>query len=77
MWLVPLVATQGGPMNEKYLYYRGYTGDVCYSQNDSCYYGTVRNIKGAVTCEGTTPEELEKDFQEVVNDCIVYLESLQ
>ncbi len=64
-------------MNEKLLYYRGYTGNVRYSQDDSCYYGTVRNIKGLVTYEGATPEELEKDFQEVVDDYIAYLKSLQ
>ena len=49
-------------MNEKLLYYRGYTGDVHYSQDDNCYYGIVRNIKGLVTYEGATLEELEKDY---------------
>lgn len=60
-------------MNEKLLYYRGYSGDVHYSQDDSCYYGTVRNIKGLVTYEGTTLEELEKDFREVVDDYIAFI----
>lgn len=64
-------------MNEKLLFYRGYTGNVCYSQDDNCYYSTIRNIKGLVTYEGATPEELEKDFQEVVDDYIAYLKSLQ
>lgn len=64
-------------MNEKLLYYRGYIGNVRYSQDDNCFYGIVQNIKGLVTYEGTTLEELEKDFQEVVDDYIAYLENLQ
>ena len=59
-------------MNEKLLFYRGYTGNVCYSQDDNCYYGIVQNIKGLVTYEGATLEELEKDYQEVVDDYITY-----
>mgnify|MGYP000210046355 CR=1 FL=1 len=50
-------------MNEKLLYYRGYTGDVHYSQDDGCYYSIVRNIKGLVSYEGVTLEELEKIFR--------------
>ena len=64
-------------MNEKLLYYRGYIGNVRYSQDDNCFYGIVQNIKGLVIYEGTTLEELEKDFQEVVDDYIAYLENLQ
>lgn len=63
-------------MNKKLLYYRGYTGDVHYSQEDDCYYGIVQNIRGFVSYEGTTPEKLEKDFREVVDDYIAYLNSL-
>lgn len=64
-------------MNEKLPFYRGYTGNVRYSQNDNCYYGTVQGIAGAVIYEGVTLEKLEKDFQEVVDDYIAYLKSLQ
>lgn len=64
-------------MNEKLLYYRGYAGNVRYSQDDNCYYGIVQNIKGLVTYEGVTLEELEKYYQEVVDDYITYLQSLQ
>ena len=57
--------------------YRGYAGNVRYSQDDNCYYGIVQNVTGLVSYEGTTPEKLEKDFREVVDDYITYLESLQ
>lgn len=63
-------------MNEKLLYYRGYTGDIHYSQDDNCYYGIVQNIKGLVTYEGATLEELEKDYQEVVDAYLAYLKNL-
>lgn len=63
-------------MKEKLLYYRGYTGDIHYSQDDNCYYGIVQNIKGLVTYEGATLEELEKDYQEVVDDYLAYLKNL-
>lgn len=59
-------------MNEKLLFYRGYTGNVCYSQDDNCYYGIVWNIKGLVSYEGTTPEKLEIDFQEAIDDYIAF-----
>ncbi|RHE69280.1 hypothetical protein [Blautia obeum] len=64
-------------MNEKLLYYRGYSGDVHYSQDDSCYYGTVRNIKGLVTYEGKTLEELEEDFYGAVDDYLEYQQNLK
>ena len=64
-------------MNERLLYYRSYTGDARYSQEDDCYYGIVQNIKGLVSYEGDTLEKLEKDFQEVVDEYIAYLENLQ
>lgn len=59
-------------MNEKLLYYRGYAGNVRYSQDDNCYYGIVRNIKGLVSYEGTTLEKLEIDFQEAIDDYIAF-----
>ena len=59
-------------MNEKLLYYRGYAGNVRYSQDDNCYYGIVRNIKGLMSYEATTPEKLEVDFQEAIDDYIAF-----
>ena len=56
-------------MNEKLLYYRGYSGDV--------HYGTVRNIKGLVTYEGKTLEELEEDFYGAVDDYLEYQQNLK
>lgn len=61
---------KGAPMNEKFLYYKGYTGNIRCSQDDSCYYGTVRSIAGVVTYEGATLEELEEDFREVIDDYV-------
>lgn len=63
-------------MNEKLLYYRGYTGRVYYSQEDSCYHGIVQNIKSLVSYEGDTLEELEEDFHGAVDDYLAYLKNL-
>ena len=54
---------------------QGYTGNIRYSQDDNCYYGIVRNIKGLVSCEGTTPEKLEIDFQEAIDDYIAFMKN--
>lgn len=62
-------------MNEKLLYYKGHTGNVRYSQDDNCYYGIVQNIKGLVTYEGATLEELEEDFREVIDDYVEYFKN--
>ena len=62
-------------MNEKLLYYKGYIGNVRYSQDDNCFYGIVQNIKGLVTYEGATLEELEEDFREVINDYVEYFKN--
>ena len=48
-------------MSGKLLYYKGYTGDINYSQEDDCYYGVVKDITGLVSYEGSTWENLEKD----------------
>lgn len=61
---------------EKYvgqLKYRGYTGSVEYSNEDSCLYGKVQGLKGTlISYEGETVDEIQRNFRKAV-DC--YLES--
>ncbi len=55
------------------LKYKGYTGSVEYSNEDSCLYGKVQGLKGTlISYEGDTVDEIQRDFREAV-DC--YLES--
>jgi predicted HicB family RNase H-like nuclease len=51
----------------KYLEYKGYTGSIEYSPEDSILYGKVLGIRGLVSFEGETGKSLEEDFHEAVN----------
>lgn len=57
-----------------YLEYRGYKGSIEYSQEDNCFFGRVLNVndEDLVLYEGTTLEELQKDFEEGVDLYIEY-----
>jgi len=52
--------------------YKGYIGSINYSAEDKCFYGKLEMIDDLVTFEATTAQELEDNFQNVVND---YLET--
>lgn len=51
----------------KYLEYKGYTGSIEYSPQDSLLYGEVLGIRGLVSYEGETGKHLEEDFKEAVD----------
>ena len=52
-----------------YLKYKGYTGSIEYSEEDNCLFGKVQGMRNdSITYEGTTVEELTKDFQGAVDD---------
>jgi predicted HicB family RNase H-like nuclease len=54
------------------LTYKGYYGSVDFSLDDNCLYATLIGLEnGAITCEGTTLEELRAGFKETVD---LYLE---
>lgn len=51
--------------------YKGYDAQVVYDSDARVFHGTVANIRGAITFEGTSVDELEGAFHESVD---VYLE---
>ena len=51
--------------------YKGYTGNVNFSENDACFFGKVLGIKSLISYEGTNAEELISDFHNAIDD---YLE---
>lgn len=51
----------------KYLEYKGYTGSIEYSPQDSLHYGSVLGIIGLISYEGETGKHLEEDFRESVD----------
>ena len=53
------------------LSYKNYNGTVEYSKEDNCLFGKVVGIKSLLSYEGDSVQELEKDFQNVIDE---YLE---
>ena len=51
--------------------YKGYVGSVEFSEHDGVFFGQVMGIRGLISYEGTTAEELINDFHGAVDD---YLE---
>ena len=52
------------------LHYKDYYGTINVSEEDNILYGKVIGIKGLLSYEGETVEELKQDFQEVVDEYI-------
>jgi len=53
------------------LSYKNYNGTVEYSKEDQCLFGRVVGVKSLLSYEGASVQELEQDFQNVINE---YLE---
>ena len=51
----------------KDLQYKGYTGSIEYSPEDSLLFGKVLGIHGLISYEGETGRDLEKDFHEAID----------
>ena len=51
----------------KYLEYKGYTGSIEYSPEDSLLYGKVLGIRGLISYEGETGKLLEEDFKGAID----------
>jgi predicted HicB family RNase H-like nuclease len=52
------------------LTYKGYIGSVEYSSEDEVFCGKIEFITDTVLYEGSSVEELKKNFQEAVDDYI-------
>jgi predicted HicB family RNase H-like nuclease len=52
------------------LSYKNYNGTVEYSKEDGCLFGKVVGIKSLLSYEGDSIQELEKDFQTVIDEYI-------
>lgn len=50
------------------LSYKNYNGTVEYSKEDKCLFGKVIGLKSLLLYEGNSVQELETDFQNVVDD---------
>jgi predicted HicB family RNase H-like nuclease len=52
------------------LSYKNYNGTVEYSKEDGCLFGKVVGIKSLLSYEGKSIQELEQDFQTVIDEYI-------
>jgi len=57
-------------MNGK-LTYKGYVGSIDYTPEDGVLFGKVLGIKGLISYEGVSITDINKDFEEAIDD---YLE---
>ena len=51
---------------------KGYIGSVEYSNEDKCFFGKLEMIDDLVTFEASTVDDLQKNFQDSVNDYIKF-----
>lgn len=54
------------------LTYKGYTGTIEASIEDSCLHGQILFIEDIITYEGKTVEEIKTSFKEAVNRYLAY-----
>jgi predicted HicB family RNase H-like nuclease len=50
------------------LQYKGFIGSVHFSAEDECFFGRIEGIDDLITFEGQDVTELNKEFQEAVED---------
>ena len=50
------------------LKYKGYTGTVLFDADDRIFHGRLMGITDVITFEGTSVNELEKDFRSAVDE---------
>lgn len=58
------------------LIYKNYTGSVEYSTEDDIFYGKIEFITDTVLYEGSSVEELKRNFHEAVDDYIEACEEI-
>jgi len=55
----------------KNLEHKSYTGSIEYSKEDDLLYGKVLGIRGLISYEGRTGQELENDFREAIEEYLL------
>ncbi|MEA3372908.1 MAG: type II toxin-antitoxin system HicB family antitoxin [Campylobacterota bacterium] len=57
--------------------YKGYIGSIEYSSEDKCFFGKLEMIDDLVTFEANSADELETNFQNVVEEYLQTCKELQ
>ena len=50
--------------------YKGYWAKIQYSEEDNCFWGEIEGINDMITFEGSTVDELRKDFEDAIEHYI-------
>lgn len=56
--------------------YKGYDGLIQYSEEDHLFFGIVQGISDKIMFEGTSVDDLEKDFHASVDDYLEFCEKI-
>ncbi len=56
--------------------YKGYMGEVSYDAEAKIFHGDVVGIRGSITFEGRTVEEIEQAFKDSIDDYLEFCKSL-
>jgi predicted HicB family RNase H-like nuclease len=56
----------------KALEYKGYASTVEFSAEDRCFHGKIAGIRDLVAYDGTTVDELEKNFHGAVDEYLAF-----
>ncbi len=56
------------------LHYKGYTGHVEFDGEAGLFHGEVIDLRDVVTFQGTSVEDLERSFQDSVDDYLEFCE---
>lgn len=51
--------------------YKGYIGNIEFSEKDEIFYGKVQGIRSLISYEGENEEDLVKDFHNAVDDYLI------
>jgi len=54
--------------------YKGYFGSIKYSVSDKIFHGKVEGIRGLISYEGQSVDELEFSFKEAIDDYLIMCE---
>ena len=56
------------------LHYKGYVGNIEFSEEDGVFHGRVVGIKSLVSFEGDSVKTITADFHDAVNEYLAYCE---
>ena len=58
-------------MINNFMEYKGYLGTAEYSSEDNILFGQIVGIKGLISYEGNSVEQLKADFEEAIDDYLI------